>query len=187
MQRGFSLLELVIALAVASLLVAMAAPAAQYMVGNSRANSAINDLARTIALARSAALTYQRRIKLCPGSENACGARNTWADGMLVFADDDYDQRLGERELIIARVSGTTHGRFTWRSFRNRSELIFTAHGLTDWLNGSFLYCPDDSDPRHARMLILNTAGRMRHAQDRNRDGTREDASGRPLSCTPAT
>jgi len=184
MQRGFSLLELVVTLAVASMLVSLAVPVGERLVDDARANSAINDLARTIALARSAALTYQRRVKLCPGTGNACGARNAWADGMLVFTDDDGDQRLDTDELVIARIRGTTHGRFTWRSFRNRSELLFTAYGLTDWLNGSFLYCPDDNDSRQARMLILNTAGRTRHAQDRNRDGIREDASGRPLSCS---
>lgn len=184
MQRGYSLLELVITLAVAGLLATVAVPAAEHLVDNARANTAINDLARAIALARSAALTYQRRVKLCPGTSNACGARNSWADGMLVFTDDNGDQRLDEGELFIARIRGTTHGRFTWRSFRNRSELLFTAYGLTDWLNGSFLYCPDDNDSRQARMLILNTAGRTRHAQDRNRDGIREDASGRPLNCS---
>ncbi len=184
MQRGYSLLELVVALSVAGLLMTVAAPTAQHMVASTRASSAINDLARVISLARSAALTHQREIKLCPGRDDACGMRNSWADGMLVFSDDDNDQRAGEDELIVARVTGAAHGQITWRSFRNRSELVFTAHGLTDWLNGSFLYCPDDGNPRHARMLILNTAGRMRHAQDRNRDGIREDASGRPLSCS---
>ena len=184
MQRGFSLLELVVTLAVASMLVTLTLPVAERLVDDARANTAINDLARTIALARGAALTYQRRVKLCPGTGNACGARNSWADGMLVFTEDDGDQRLDENELVIARIRGTTHGRFTWRSFRNRSELLFTAYGLTDWLNGSFLYCPDNNDSRQARMLILNTAGRTRHAQDRNRDGTREDASGRPLNCS---
>ena len=86
MQRGYSLLELVITLAVAGLLATVAVPAAEHLVDNARANTAINDLARAIALARSAALTYQRRVKLCPGTSNACGTRNSWGSIATVIS-----------------------------------------------------------------------------------------------------
>ena len=184
MRRGFTLFELLVSLVVAGILTAMAVPAFDQLVNATRASATINDMARAVAISRSAALTHQQQVRLCPGTGNMCGARNQWRDGLLVFIDQDADREIDLDETVITRLPGWQHGRLSWRAFRNRPDLVFTAHGLTDWLNGSFLYCPDNNDPRHARMLILNVAGRARHAPDRNGDGIREDASGRPLNCT---
>jgi len=183
MHRGLTVVELLIVLAIAGLLAGLANTAWRSHVAGSRATAAINGLAASVAIARSAAISGRRSIRFCPGKTPACGTRNTWHAGGVVFADLDDDRIVDADESVIASLPAFDHGHITWRSFRNRADLVFTPHGITDWLNGSFLYCHVSGDARHARMLILNSAGRARQAPDRNGDGIREDASGKPLRC----
>jgi type IV fimbrial biogenesis protein FimT len=183
MRRGYTFIELLITLIIAALLAMTAIPAWNSLIGASRATGTINSFASTLATARSAAISFRSRIRACPGQETRCGARNTWNEGTLVFHDTDDDRIIDAGETLITSLPGFDHGQLSWRSFRNRSDLLFVPGGFTDWLNGSFLYCAHDGHPEHARMLIINAAGRIRHAPDRNRDGVREDASGKALSC----
>ena len=183
-QSGFNFTELMVALAAAAVLTGIAIPEFADLVAGQRASARINAVASAIHTARHLAITHNRAITLCAGQGPACGNRDGWHEGMLIFADSDSDRRVDEGEFVGARLPAIDAGEaIVWRSFGNRSYLKFRATGRTDWQAGNFQYCPADRDPRFARQLILNAQGRLRHAFDRDGDGIREDAQGRPLSC----
>ncbi len=182
---GISLFDLLVSLVIASVLAAFAIPEFQHLAASQRSSAAINRFAGAVALARSAAITYRENVIFCPAEAQSsqCGRHNSWHQGAMVFADRDGDRQRDATEPLYARLPRLDHGTVRWRSFRNRSFLQFRGTGLTRWQNGNFLYCPDNNDPRHARMLILNYAGRARSAPDTDGDGIREDAAGRALRC----
>jgi type IV fimbrial biogenesis protein FimT len=184
MERGLTLIEILAVLAVTAVLAGLLGGSLETLVTSSRASATLNSFATVLATARSTAIVFGTSVRVCPGRDGQCASRNTWHQGALAFTDLDNDRVVDADERLIASHPGFTRGIMRWRSFRNRTDLVFAPTGLTDWLNGSFLYCPDSGEARHARMLIINTAGRIRHAMDRNRDGVREDASGRPLACS---
>jgi len=184
---GFSLIEMLVALAVAGVLLGLAWPAMSELTAANRSAAALNQITGATQWARHAAITLRTTVTMCPGATNACGGRDTWHDGTLIVADNNGNGRIdaGEEILrVLPRLQGG--GRAYWRSFRNRSYLQFNATGLTHWQNGTLLYCPRDGDARHARAVIINAAGRARKAPDRNGDGIAEDASGKPLRCPAA-
>ena len=181
---GFSLTELMVTLAAAGLLMGIAIPEFTAMVAGQRASARINAVAGAIQTARHLAITHNTVVTLCPGQGPVCAGRNHWHEGMLIFADADSDRRVDDGEFVGARLPKLNAGEtIVWRSFGNRSYLRFRGTGLTDWQPGNFQYCPADKDPRFSRQLILNAQGRVRHAVDRDGDGIREDAKGRPLRC----
>ncbi len=184
-NAGISLLDLLVSLVIVSVLAGIAIPEFQHLAASQRSSAAINRFAGAIALARSAAITYRENVIFCPAEPHTerCGRRNSWHEGALVFADRNGNRRRDAAEPLYARLPSLDHGSVRWRSFRNRSFLQFRGTGLTRWQNGNFLYCPRDNDARHARMLIVNHAGRVRSAPDINGDGVREDAAGRALHC----
>ncbi len=183
--RGLTLIDLLISLTIVAVLGTLVVPSFNDFLEAQQATATINRFAGAVALARSAAITYRESVVFCPAAAGAdrCGRRNTWHEGAMVFADRDGNRRLNGNESLYARLPAFDHGTVQWRSFRNRSYLKFRGTGLTIWQNGNFKYCPSDGDRRHARMLILNYAGRTRSAPDRNRNGIREGADGRDLGC----
>ena len=183
-HRGFTLIELMLTLAVAALLLAMAAPSFNRLVANHRGAAAMNQMAGAVNFARSLAITQGGVVTLCPGRSTECLGRDQWHRGALIFVDQNRNGILDGNERVTRALPALEPGeRIYWRSFRNRTYLQFHARGYTRWQNGNFLYCPPDGDPRLARMAIINPPGRLRSARDRDGDGVVEDASGRPLAC----
>ena len=183
-KSGFSLAELMVTLATAGVLMGIAIPEFSALAAGQRASARINTVAAAIQTARHLAIQHNRAVTLCPGQGPACGERDHWHEGMLIFADSDRDLRVDDGEFVGARIPKLDPGEtIRWRSFGNLKFLRFLGTGVTDWQPGNFQYCPADGDPRYARQLIINAQGRVRHATDRDGDGIREDARGRPLEC----
>jgi type IV fimbrial biogenesis protein FimT len=182
---GFTLIELVVALAVAGVLIGLAIPAMRTFVESQRSTAAINQLIGTVQFARSAALTASGTASLCPSANGVdCGARDAWHVGAIVFDDRNRNGRRDTDEAVLRGFPSLPEGsRAYWRSFRNRSYLSFTGSGVTAWQNGHFRYCPGSDDPRLIREIVINPQGRVRRAPDRNRDGIVEDTAGRPVTC----
>lgn len=184
--RGYTLVELLITLAVVTVLLGLGLPSFQHLLATERGAAAMNQMLGAVSLARSQAVLQRHTVTLCPGDATGCLGRHQWHRGALVFVDRDGDARLDPGDTLVRAFPGLTPGeRIYWRAFRNRSYLQFHRLGYTRWQNGNFLYCPPDNDARRARMVILNAAGRLRSARDSDGNGIVENASGRDVVCPP--
>jgi type IV fimbrial biogenesis protein FimT len=183
--HGITVAELLVALAVVGVLSGFALPAFQGFVARNRSAVELNALLGTLQSARHASITQRAVMTVCPrASPTACGARDTWHLGTLMFTDRNGDGGFDPGDALLRAGPGIESGaRIYWRSFRSKSYLQFNPTGLTNWQNGTLLYCPPDGDPRFARAVIINPAGRARKAPDANRDGIPEDSNGTPLRC----
>lgn len=94
-SSGFTLLELMIALAIVGILLAVAAPNYRDAMMNVRISAQTNDLMADLALARSEALKRSLPVLLCASTDGkACGG--VWSDGWIVFPDADNDGALDD-------------------------------------------------------------------------------------------
>ena len=87
-SRGFTLVELMVTLAVLAIVLAIAIPSYQGLTRSSRITSLSNELIASLALARSEAVRRGKTVKVCKADANAstpaCSSGAAWTDGWLV-------------------------------------------------------------------------------------------------------
>lgn len=183
MARGYSLVELVIGLGVASLITVWSYPGLSDMLLRAQAKTGINRLVSAVNFTRMTAITRYRTTTLCAlKNTGKCGA--AWQGELTVFLDGNQNGFWENGEEVIARIAGLNDGSSVrWRSFGNRQYLQFTPMGYTSYQNGNFVVCPERDNARLARQLIINVQGRARLNHVRDKNGFLIDRSGKRLRC----
>jgi type IV fimbrial biogenesis protein FimT len=181
--RGFTLLEALLTMAVFAILVSLAAPDLQQLRTRRQGSVALQKLATSIYLARSAAATTGDIAVLCPSADGIlCGG--FWQQGILVYLDGNDNQHPDPGEKFVTRIHfEKLPGQITWRAFQRKPYLQITPAGFTRHQNGNFTWCDPERDPFSAQQLILNRTGRVRYARDTDGDGLREGADGQAITC----
>jgi type IV fimbrial biogenesis protein FimT len=126
---GFTLIELMVAIVVLAVLLALAVPNFNDASLSARLNGFANSLVAAAQIARSEAIKRNETITLCTSSDgDACAASGGWEQGWIVITDDDvvlqYQQALpsefkvteagGAEELsFLPTVVGTTNASLT--------------------------------------------------------------------------
>jgi len=112
-DAGFSLLELMITIAVAGVLLGLAIPSFTSFVSDSKITSATNDLVYALQTARSESIKRSASVVLCP-STNATAVDPSCAggygDGWIVFADADSDGARDSGETVLLQVDPQPSG-----------------------------------------------------------------------------
>jgi type IV fimbrial biogenesis protein FimT len=98
MRRGFSLLELLVVLAVVAVLAGLALPGMQSVVRRYQLDATVADLVGAIDLTRAQAIARGRSVMLVPLEP----AGVDWGEGWVVFVDTNTDRRPGPDEEVIA-------------------------------------------------------------------------------------
>jgi type IV fimbrial biogenesis protein FimT len=87
-QHGFSLMELMTALAVLAVLVGLATPSFRQFSANSRTSTSANSLVNALATARSEALHQSMPVAVCASGNSLTCDTTDWSNGWIVFTDN---------------------------------------------------------------------------------------------------
>lgn len=106
-QSGFTLIELMIVIALLVILVTIGVPSFQNLVVQNRATAVSNDLLYHLQLARSEALRHSVPVTVCPITSDdpgECAAGTDWKEGWLIFLDENGDGVIDSPSDRILRV-----------------------------------------------------------------------------------
>lgn len=182
-QSGFTLIELIAALAIIVIVFGFAVPSIDRMIERNKAAMGINWIIRAINMTRLTAIERGVLTTLCPTRDRiSCGG--AWHDQVMIFTDSDNSRSINNSDVLVLSLDFPYKGStLRWRSFRNRQYLQMTPSGFTHYQNGNFVYCARNRDLQFARQIVLNMQGRVRRSYDRDNDGLVEDRSGKHLRC----
>ncbi len=94
-ESGVTLVELVIAFAIAALLVGLAMPLCGDWIAEYRVMNYARDLAGNMNTARSEAIKRGMRVNVCKSANRRqCTAGGEWAQGFVVYIDADRDGQI---------------------------------------------------------------------------------------------
>ncbi len=177
-QKGYSLIELMTTIAVASILITVALPGMQSFRLNSNMTGQVNELISAIHLARNTAITTNTRVTLCASSNGDNCNTAGWDDGWIAFVDRDSDQFVDDDETVL-RVGSESDNMSIWSS-QYPSFLMFRPNGramknTVSENSGRFTYC-DRRGAGHAKAVIVDLSGRPRVAD--------KDTPGVSLNCS---
>jgi type IV fimbrial biogenesis protein FimT len=149
---GFTVIELVISVAILSILLLITIPDMNFFLRNNRSQATVNTIFSALQFTRSEAINHKIKIKYCKSSDHKiCGGN--WEDGQIII----------DRNEKILRVFAALnyHDTLILNSSLGKDEFIeFATDGGTSGQVGTFTYTPN-GQKKYARTIVINHAGRV--------------------------
>jgi len=174
-QTGFTLIELIVVMAVAAILLGVGVPSFTSAIKNSRQSSSYQSVVGALFLARSEAVKRAAAISVCSRKNSAeCGGAYDWKDGWIVFSEIDGPGteigRIDGGETVIAlfeevendiAVDGLLRGE---TSPAPQHFIQYNPLGASNWTGGTIVVCDDRKEEEALAMNIVPT-GDIRKAR----------------------
>ncbi|MBX6421499.1 MAG: GspH/FimT family pseudopilin [Nevskia sp.] len=171
-QRGWTLAELLVALAVSSILLAEAIPAFDRMLAYNRLAVSANQLLTDLLRARQTAIQHNQAVTFCAGNASV-GCHGDWsAREWIVFVDYGHDGRLDREDVLqatgsladAASLAVMGNGPFERAVIYQPTGMAQTSTGA--FAAGSLWICVRNRPAPNATRLVLAASGRVRSESD---------------------
>lgn len=184
-QQGVTLLEMLVALAVAAIVLTVVAPSMQTIVAKNRITADINHTSAVMQYARFNAIDQKSATLVCP-TLNYSACSTNWNQAKMVFVDTNSNGQRDSSEPLLMTTDAIEGG----NTMKGPSASIeFTESGASNVSNSmsdtvGLVICDKSKDAKLARALLINQQGRVRVSFDSDDDEIHEDASGDALTCS---
>lgn len=160
--RGFTLTELMVALAIAGVLAMIGAPAMGSLLARTRDANTEAMVANTLRHARSAAVMRNARVLVCPSRDGRrCNPGDDWQHGWIVAKDADHDGQPDGGAAVITAQAAMPAGTRVVTSI-GREQITFQPSGSAGGSNVRFTIC--HANARAGKAVIVANSGRVRLA-----------------------
>ena len=189
--KGFTMIELVVALSVAGILLGIGIPSFLSAAKNSKQSSQYQSLVNALYIARSEAVKQTSMVTVCARqSDTSCktGANVDWGDGWLVFVDNSgtglTDGQIDSVDTVLQVVSDADSDIEAWAyasgaaTYLRQPFIRYDPRGSANWEGGTLKICDDRGASKALAMNVVLT-GDIRKA----RGNIPLDINGTAITC----
>jgi len=150
-QSGFSLIELMVAIVVLTILISLAVPSFTTVIKNNRMTTLTNQLILDLNLARSEAVKRGATVILCrsaaPATAGCGGSSKDWTTGWIVFASQDSNFTYNSgTDIILKRSEVSSTGVTIMSNTAADTAIAFNPDGFKATTGSSVFALCDDRD-----------------------------------------
>ncbi len=157
-QQAFSLIELMVTIAIVGILLLIGLPNMSDFIKNERLTSQINSLNSHLQFARNESVTRNSQVIVCSSSSGSTCSGN-WKDGWIIFVDKDANDSLSDGDEIIKVHEALTGG--TTLVSSGGSTIIYDNRGFSPNSSSTFSIC-DDRGASKGKAISISNTGRIR-------------------------
>ena len=158
--RGFTLIEVLMTVAILGILVSLAMPSFVTFINKGRLTGLTNELLGDISYARSEAAARQVDVAICVSADQvACATSQTWDKGRMIFVDSNADGLLTGGETVLRVSQAMESTTVTTTGFGGAGVIRFRPFGgVRPATGGSLKLCP--SSGTEGRTISVAATGR---------------------------
>lgn len=172
LNRGFTLIEAMVTMAILAILGALASPTFQPLIEKWRVQQAVDNMKSTIYYARSEAIKRGGYVGIQKNANNTDGcilAKNNqeWGCGWFVFVDKNNNGKWSAGEEIVQRIPPPVNTNVMHTS--GSTNIKLDRYGMMSGLNAKgFAFVPSSGNPSSAatRGICVSSGGRVRVIED---------------------
>lgn len=150
---GFTLIELMIGIAIMGIVLAFGGPALQDMIASHRLKTQVNSFVGALNIARSEAVKRNKLVVVRKTSTD-------WKDGWEVFVDFDADNSKDNDDEVIQAYESLINNYFITVTSQYTNYIAYRPDGRSN-TNGSFNVC-SSSNYADFRRISISGSGRIR-------------------------
>ena len=158
-QRGFTLIELMVTVAVAVIMLAVAVPGFNEIIRSNKLTTNVNGFVQALHLTRSEAIKSGGATLCASDNGTSCNGAD-WTKGWIIFSDFDLNGVVNGSDAIV-RVNDVMPSGATLPS----ATATTVTYAGTGFLNGvagnlTFVFCGGRTGTGAGRTVVVNRTGR---------------------------
>lgn len=161
MSRGFSVIELLISIAVLAIISVISVGSIQSLLANNHSLSASDELNLSFKFAKTEAIKLNSSVSVCAASsasKTSCNSEADWQYGWIIFSDPTESGTFSDQSARI-KVSSQLPSNLIFET--TATHFTFENQGFLSSNNGDITISAKGCSGQNKRTISLSTIGRV--------------------------